>query len=43
MTNEEKEAWQKEQAVRAAKQTADIDALPPGIPLTFCGGKFARK
>lgn len=28
-----KEDWQKEQAMRAAKQTVDMDALPPGHPV----------
>ena len=33
MTNEEKEAWQKEQAMRAAQRAVDMDALPPGHPI----------
>ena len=33
MTNDEKEAWQKEQAMRAAKRAVDMDALPPGHPI----------
>ncbi len=33
MTEEERQAWQKEQALRAAQRVVDMEALPPGHPV----------
>ncbi len=35
MTDQEREIWQKEQAMRAAKKVVDMDGLPPGHPIAL--------
>ena len=42
MTDKEREAWQKEQALRAAERTVDMEGLPQGHPIQLLRREMVR-